>query len=128
MTTGLIYAIDVYITPKIESNIEEAMINFDLLIKRSCMSGIKFLKESGYKELAIQQFDSTVCDAEFLYPYVLFNDNSEVIDILCQHELCNLEDGEYEDYENKWCRLCVKSYNPITSSIHTDFKVLRRES
>jgi hypothetical protein len=84
----------------------EGMVDLRILEGLSFLGAERFLLESGYIEGECFKQESGECDAIVMYPYLLYDEDENVIDQVCHAEYCMIdEDGELEDFKSKWIRV-----------------------
>ena len=82
------------------------MVDLKILEGLSFQGAERFLIESGYAQGETLRFDSDECDVIMVYPYLLHDNNENIIDKVGHAEYCIIDsDNELNDFMCKWIRL-----------------------
>ncbi|MHC6202166.1 hypothetical protein ACYULU_03120 [Breznakiellaceae bacterium SP9] len=81
------------------------MVNFQILQGLSFVGACALLLEEGYVEQEREQTESKEYDAVFIYPYLLLDNNGNVIDKVGHIECCMSDgEGDFDDVYVYWKR------------------------
>lgn len=80
-----------------------AIITLPFLKSLSFKGARDLLLQEGYVEEAVIEKQSPACDRQYLYPYVLYSSDREILDTIFYVECCNrVIDEEYADGRMTW--------------------------
>lgn len=80
-----------------------SIITLPFLKSLSFKGARDLLLQEGYVEETVIEKHSPACDRQYLYPYVLYSSDGEILDTIFYVECCNrVIDEEYADGRMTW--------------------------